>query len=278
MQPFFSIIIPTLNEEQCLPRLLEDLQNQNIRNFEVIVVDGGSSDMTITIPSHFPQLKIRCYKIKKSNVSIQRNFGAGKSQGKYLVFLDADSQIIRGFCKNLQHTIKMKPSLVYIPKILPEDKNIHSRLIFELVNIIIELSQLMPRPFSSGGNMIWEKNFFSLVGGFDEKLFLAEDHNIIGKAVSWGVHARYLDGIKIVFSLRRIEKEGNLRLYYKYIIATAYMVLKKKIDKKIFDYPMGGAGYSLSKSKKKKKYHLIDQLRSYLKQAERLIVDDVSKK
>jgi len=275
MQPFFSIIIPTLNEELYLPRLLEDLQNQNHNDFEVIIVDGGSQDKTMMVPVHFPLLKIRLYQTKKSNVSTQRNCGARKSRGKYLVFLDADSQINRSFCSKLKTVIKKRPGLVFIPKILSDNKALHYKLIVKLTNIVVEASQFLPRPFSSGGSMIWEKNFFHLIGGFDEKLFLAEDHNVIEKAVIWGVRARYLDNVKIIFSLRRIEKEGRLRLYYKYIIAIAHQILNKRIDKKIFNYQMGGAGYSLDK--KKKKNQLISQLQDYLKQVEKLIIDDVDK-
>ena len=42
MKPFFSVIIPTLNEENYLPKLLNDLKVQKEKNFEVVLVDGGS--------------------------------------------------------------------------------------------------------------------------------------------------------------------------------------------------------------------------------------------
>jgi len=47
MKPFFSIVIPTLNEEKCLPRLLDDLTQQKEKDFEVIVIDGRSDDQTV---------------------------------------------------------------------------------------------------------------------------------------------------------------------------------------------------------------------------------------
>ena len=47
-EPFFSIIIPTLNEEKYLPLLLSDLEHQLFTDFEVIVVDGKSADKTVT--------------------------------------------------------------------------------------------------------------------------------------------------------------------------------------------------------------------------------------
>ena len=46
-QPFFSVVIPTLNEEKYLPRLLENLSKQTFSEFEVTVVDGSSEDETV---------------------------------------------------------------------------------------------------------------------------------------------------------------------------------------------------------------------------------------
>ena len=53
MNPYFSVIIPCLNEEHFLPNLLNNLNSQNFNNFEVIVVDGNSDDKTAEITSKF---------------------------------------------------------------------------------------------------------------------------------------------------------------------------------------------------------------------------------
>ena len=45
-KPFFSVIIPTLNEEKYLPRLINNLENQINKNFETIIIDGKSTDAT----------------------------------------------------------------------------------------------------------------------------------------------------------------------------------------------------------------------------------------
>jgi len=73
--PYFSVIIPTLNEEKFLPKLLNDLKRQKEKNFEIIVVDGNSSDKTKeaaeAYKKHFPAFKFLT--AKKANVSYQRN-------------------------------------------------------------------------------------------------------------------------------------------------------------------------------------------------------------
>ena len=47
--PYFTIVIPTLNEEELLPLLLDDLSHQTYKNFEIYVVDGKSSDRTVEV-------------------------------------------------------------------------------------------------------------------------------------------------------------------------------------------------------------------------------------
>lgn len=248
MKPYFSVIIPTLNEERFLPRLLRQLRNQTDRDFEVIVVDGNSEDQTKKICLQEYSYNLRFYQTKKRNVAYQRNYGAQKAQGSFLVFLDADTGIYKTFINKLKKTITKRPGLVYIPYVLPGEHDQQSKLIFLFVNGIVEFSQNLTKPLSTGGSMIWEKHFFSLLGGFDETLFLAEDHNIIQKASKWGVKAHFLQDVKITFSLRRMKREGQLRLFYKNILATAYVFIKGDIREKLFDYQMGGGIYKILKS------------------------------
>lgn len=263
MEFFFTVIIPTLNEEQYLPKLLEDLKNQKEKNFEVVIVDGASADKTkIEALKYAQYMTLSFFDNDKKNVSWQRNFGAAKAKGHYLIFLDADSRINSGFTRKLQDTILKKKGLVFVPYSLPDDKSPQAKFIYKLSNFLIELSQSTTKPFSNGGNMILESNFFRLIGGFNEKLYLAEDHDILNKAAAWGVKTKFLNQVKFTNSLRRARNEGQLALYYKYLVATAYLLLKGDIKKKIFKYEMGGA----VEKKLKDKATLNENLQKYLKQ------------
>ena len=244
MKTFFSIVIPTLNEQVCIPKILKDLKNQKEKNFETIIVDASSIDETENIIRKFnPFLPIKLYKVNKKNVAFSRNFGAEKAKGEYLVFLDADSRITSTFTKTLKKIITKKNGLLFLPYITPDERDSQSKFIFSLVNFIIDFSQNLNKPFSSGGNMIIEKNFFKKLDGFDEKLFMAEDHNMVQRAHQWGVKAKFLHEATVKFSLRRMRREGQLSIFYKYIVATIHVLLKGDIKEKIFDYQMGGQEY-----------------------------------
>lgn len=243
MLHFFSIIIPTLNEDHLLPKLLKDLKEQKLQNFEVIIVDGKSTDKTKELAlSYAKNIPIKFFENERKNVSYQRNFGAKESQGKYLIFLDADVQVSPSFTTIAQKYIEKNKGLVFLPYVMPKEKKQYPdiNLIFPFLNNLIALSQSFNRPFSAGGCMIWEKNFFLISGGFDENAIIAEDHGIIRKAHAWGVKAKFISQLKILFSLRRMKREGRLNILYKFMISHFYLLFNKDIDKKMFDWEMGG--------------------------------------
>lgn len=268
MKPFFSIVIPTLNEERYLPFILTDLVKQKQKNFEVIIVDGTSEDKTCLIAKSFSQsYPVRIVTVEKRNVSYQRNTGAQNAQGNFVIFFDADARISPAFTKKLDQFVRRHKGLVFIPAIVPDEMNSQTKVVFNFANFIVELSQGIGRPFSSGGSMVFEKNFFLLIGGFSEKVFMSEDHQIIQEAFKYGVHARFMRDIKVKMSMRRMRKEGRAKLYYKYLLTAAQYLIKGKIDKKTIEYQMGGHFYLQKDPNKSIEKHL----QEYVTEAKRFL-------
>lgn len=266
MKPFFSIIIPTLNEEHFLPLILSDLERQKEKNFEVIIIDGASTDKTRKIAKEFSKkLKLSFYQVKKRNVSFQRNLGAQKSKGEFVVFLDADASVSSYFAKKLHSYILRTKGLVFLPALAPDEMNSQTKVVFNFTNFIVEMSQSIGRPFSSGGSMIFERNFFDFIGGFPENVFMSEDHQIIQKVYKYGVKARFMRNIKVKMSMRRMKKEGELKLLYKYVLTAAQYLIKGKIDKKIIEYQMGGHFYL----QKDQSQTIEEKAQEYLNEAKR---------
>ena len=95
MQSLVSIVIPTFNSSKYLKATLESILSQTYANWECIVVDDGSVDLTETISTHYQEKDIRFKLYKRpedlpKGPSSARNYGVTKSKGEYLIFLDAD--------------------------------------------------------------------------------------------------------------------------------------------------------------------------------------------
>ena len=86
-----SIIIPVYNHAEELVKTLAALKAQTFKDFEVIVINDGSTDNTSSVLREF--VGIRVMDIPHSGAARARNVGASMAQGKYLIFLDADAEL-----------------------------------------------------------------------------------------------------------------------------------------------------------------------------------------
>jgi len=87
--PLVSIIIPTRNSEEFLENCLESIKKQTYKNVEIIVVDNNSTDRTKKIAVKYTKSVFN----RGPERSAQRNFGASKSKGDYLLFIDSDMEL-----------------------------------------------------------------------------------------------------------------------------------------------------------------------------------------
>lgn len=103
-----SIIIPTYNEEDVLKSCLESLSLQTFRDFEIIIVDDGSSDSTKDIVEGFKSKisNLKFLKQEHKGAGAARNLGAKNTQGSILVFVDADMTFDKDFLTDLVGPIK----------------------------------------------------------------------------------------------------------------------------------------------------------------------------
>ena len=88
--PKVSIIIPVLNQKQMLEKALESVFNQDFKNYELIVIDGGSEDGTLDVVQQYHQQISYYESTKDKNVYDAMNKAIDKSNGDWLYFMGAD--------------------------------------------------------------------------------------------------------------------------------------------------------------------------------------------
>ena len=170
--PNLSIIIPTLNEANHLPLLLSDLNGWPY-DFELTIVDGGSSDFTIFISKIYG---VNVIKSTKKNRGHQLKTGASNSRGNWLLFLHADSRLNQSWVKSILKIIKRKTSENYAWYFNFKIKN--NNIKFRILEMAVALrSYFLQTPYGDQGLLI-HRNLYNLSGGFSP-LKIMEDLDFI---------------------------------------------------------------------------------------------------
>lgn len=110
--PLVSVIIPIYNGQDTIEDLVETIKNQSYRNWEVIIVDDGSTDFTHQrceiIAEKDNRIKLICN--SHQGVSVARNTGIESAQGEWITFVDADDMLSSNYLSNLIKPIAEFPS------------------------------------------------------------------------------------------------------------------------------------------------------------------------
>jgi len=178
-EPFFSVIIPVYNREQTIAETLESIASQEFRDFEVIVVDDGSTDSTHQIVKQYSWVKL----IEQSNAGpgVARNSGATEARGKYIAFLDSDDLWFPWTLQNYNDSIKSNNALFVSGEGVEfcGDK-------VPVVSDTVPLISRYPDYLKAGATGLWlgtcgvaiERQTFVITGGFVTKHINSEDSDL----------------------------------------------------------------------------------------------------
>lgn len=187
-----SVIIPTKNEEKNIAHCLNSIKKQAVKDIEMIVVDNQSTDRTVKIAK---KLSVKVFQAGPER-SAQRNFGAKKAVGKYLLFLDADMELgkeVVAQCLNLAE--KGAQAVIISEKVVPQGFWGRCRALEKSCYLGDELMEAA---------RFYEKALFIKLGGYDKKLIASEDWDLHQQARKTGARI----GRTKSFVLHR-EKETN---------------------------------------------------------------------
>lgn len=175
--PLVTVIIPAYNEEKYIQKCLDSLKNQTLENFEIIVVDDGSTDSTRQIAS---KLGVKVTSLTHGGPGRAKNYGARIASGKILVFLDADMFVEKSYLKKIiKPIIERKCIATYTTQeFVSNTNNIWSRC--WNINLELPISQRISKKDTTIGQAFRAilRNKFLKIGGFNPLWGYIDDRSL----------------------------------------------------------------------------------------------------
>lgn len=215
----YSIIIPTLNEEKLLPKLLKQFNNElrNKYNIEIIISDGGSSDNTIPIALENNTKIIAHTKSKKQNIAVGRNDGASIAEGEILIFLNGDIFIkeIDTFFNYINNKFIKSEFLAMTckVKIFPEEEIFFDKIFHWFYNYYFYFLNIIGIGMGRGECQIIRKEIFNSVNGFNPELAAGEDFDLFRRIRKKG-KILFANNLIVYESPRRYRKLGYINVVF----------------------------------------------------------------
>lgn len=236
-----SIIIPTYNEEEYLPILLDSIKKQNFKDYEVIIADANSTDKTREIAKEYG-----CIVTEGGMPAVGRNNGAKIAKGKYLLFLDSDLKLTDDYLRDTVYEFQMERLGIAITQMKPLSKKSEDQLLHYLANqFMIGVEKIQPHGAGCYG-IIVKRELHERCGGFNEDLNFGEDSEYI-KRLGKVERFKVLRKPRIGVSTRRLEEEGIETLIQQYGKSTFNDFMGKETDAEELEYNFGHDAKEMSK-------------------------------
>ena len=177
--PFVSVIIPAYNRAEFLPEAVESVLGQTYRNFELIVVDDGSTDETPAILRHYGEA-LRVIHQKNRGPSAARNAGIRVARGEWLSFLDSDDYWLPRKLERQVNFLQSHPEarICYTEEIWYRNgRRVNPAKKHRKFSGWIYL-RMLPLCIVSPSSVMIHREVLQEVGLFDEELPAAEDYDL----------------------------------------------------------------------------------------------------
>ncbi len=209
MQKTISIIIAIFNRKDELFELLNSLIAQTDKNFEVIIVDDGSSvDLLPTVETFKEMLEIQYLKKTNSGPGLSRNYGAKRAKNDWLVFVDSDVIVEKDYIENIKKNLENTDCAAFggADKAHKGFNILQKAISYSMTSVFTTggirgskkaVTRFQPRSFNMGVN----KEIFLKIGGFSE-MRIGEDPDLSMTIWENGYQTAFFDNIGVYHKRR----------------------------------------------------------------------------
>ena len=220
IKPKISIIIPIYNKQECILRILRSIQNQPLKDIEIVFTDDNSQDNSISLIKKYQGEDLRIKLVTHSNnvgTLINRNDGAMNSKGEYLLFIDADDMLLNNTLNKIysiakENNVEILQFRAYWGRDL-EDYFFYDEYGFKHKTSIIEqpeLSKLMYYEYE------------------DQNKTLQTEYNLWGKLIKRELYLKVLDNISEYYLKQHMTlHEDGLIIFILFKIAKTYLFIEE---------------------------------------------------
>ncbi len=182
----FSIVIPLYNKANYIEKTIDSVLTQTFTDFDIIVVNDGSTDESLDKIKHFKDDRLRIINQKNAGVSSARNNGVKEAKYDYVAFLDADDWWDVHFLEEMKLLIENYPeagiygcNYYYVKngKYRLEDKGLEKGFTAGYINYFKVYANTFCVPFNCSFVVV-EKTAFNEAGGFNRQLKFGEDFHL----------------------------------------------------------------------------------------------------
>lgn len=217
-KPRFSVIVPVYNRIDEVRDLMASLDRQTLKNFEVVIVEDGSTQPCEGVPAEFPNVDVKYYYKDNEGRSIARNYGMECARGDYFIFFDSDCVIPEDYFKTVTEELDSEPTDCFGGPDAAHDSftDTQKAINYSMTSFLttggirggkVSLEKFVPRTF----NMGFSRDVYNKVGGFRE--MFSEDIDMSTRIRNAGFEVSLLRPA-FVYHKRRVDFRKFLRQVY----------------------------------------------------------------
>ncbi len=234
IEPFISICIFTYNRAEYIKETIESALAQSYNNYEIVVVNDGSTDNTEEVVNSIPSKKIRYFKKEHTNAPDTRNRVLKEAKGDYILWLGDDDLLHEDILKTYVEYLNKYPDAdIFYCKLLAfnEHKGILRQFVYtDWYNRQEDLASflIMGQPIPDGSSLISRK-IYNEIGGFNKDFNRAQDYEFYSRVFTTKKYnAKYVDEFLVKYRIH--EKNITLNLSGKIDFKYETMILRKLIE------------------------------------------------